>query len=110
MTIDTPNNATAGPSIVDGDWEMTLSTPVGPQTFTGHFETNGNEISGYLKSPQGTESFTGTVDGGHVVFDLKATKPVKITLKYNFVVEGDTLAGKCKMGIFGSAKLKGKRL
>jgi len=34
---------------------------------------------------------------------------MKITLKYDLVVEGDKIAGKVKMGIFGSAKLTGQR-
>jgi carbon-monoxide dehydrogenase large subunit len=43
-------------------------------------------------------------------FDLKVVKPMKITLKYEIEVDGDRLSGKVKMGIFGSAKLKGERM
>lgn len=35
---------------------------------------------------------------------------MKITLKYDIKVSGDTLAGKCKMGMFGSAKVTGERV
>ena len=42
-------------------------------------------------------------------FDLKVEKPMKITLKYDLEITGDTLAGKCKMGMFGSAKVTGSR-
>jgi len=34
---------------------------------------------------------------------------MKITLKYDIAVDGDALTGKVKMGIFGSAKLTGRR-
>jgi len=47
------------------------------------------------------------VEGNNLKFDLKVEKPMKITLKYNLVVEGDKISGKVKMGIFGSAKLSG---
>ena len=43
-------------------------------------------------------------------FDLKVEKPMKITLKYNILIEGSKLTGKCKMGIFGSAKLAGYKM
>ena len=96
-------------SLIDGDWKMVLSTPVGPQEIAGHFETDGASLSGYLSSAEGQQSFTGTVEGNRVKFDLKVEKPLKITLKYDIAIEGDRLAGKVKMGIFGSAKLVGER-
>jgi carbon-monoxide dehydrogenase large subunit len=95
--------------LIDGDWNMVLSTPMGPQEMRGHFETNGQSLSGYLSSPQGQQSFTGTVEGNRLKFDLKVEKPMKITLKYDVAVAGNELTGKVKMGIFGSAKLAGKR-
>ena len=33
-----------------------------------------------------------------------------ITLKYDLTVEGDTIAGKVKLGMFGTAKLTGERI
>jgi carbon-monoxide dehydrogenase large subunit len=88
---------------------MVLATPVGPQEMRGHFETDGASLSGYLSSEQGQQDFTGTVEGNRLKFDLKVQKPMKITLKYDIAVEGNRLAGKVKMGIFGSAKLTGER-
>ena len=35
---------------------------------------------------------------------------MKITLKYDLLVEGDAISGKVKMGMFGSSKLTGQRL
>ena len=96
--------------LIDGDWKMVLSTPMGPQEMSGHFESEGQSLSGYLSSPEGQQSFTGIVEGNRVKFDLKVLKPMKITLKYDLAVEGDELTGKVKMGIFGSAKLMGERV
>lgn len=94
---------------IDGGWKMVLATPVGPQEMLGHFETAGSALSGYLSSAEGRMSFTGTVEGNRLKFDLKVEKPMKITLKYDITIEGDKLTGKAKMGIFGSAKLSGHR-
>lgn len=105
------SSATTAPAavLIDGDWKMVLATPMGAQEMKGHFETNGLSLSGYLSSPEGQQAFTGTVEGNRVKFDLKVEKPMKITLKYDLVIEGDQISGKVKMGIFGSAKLTGQR-
>jgi aerobic carbon-monoxide dehydrogenase large subunit len=96
---------------VDGTWKLTLATPLGPQTFSGVFATSGNVITGVLASGDlEPAKFEGTLDGSNAIWDLKVTKPIKITLKYNVQFDGDKLVGKVKMGIFGSAKLVGERV
>lgn len=96
---------------IDGDWKIILSTPVGPQEMIGHFETDGELLSGYLSAAEGHQEFTGRIeDGNRLLFDLKVTKPMKLTLKYNITIDGNKLSGKCKMGIFGSAKLNGQKV
>jgi carbon-monoxide dehydrogenase large subunit len=103
------NAAAPAQAPIDGDWNLALATPMGPREMKGHFETLGQSLNGYLSSPEGTQAFTGTVEGNRLKFDLKVEKPMKITLKYEIAVEGDRLTGKVKMGIFGSAKLTGER-
>ena len=103
--------APAKPTTLDGSWKLTLATPLGPQTFTGRFATQGNVVTGTLYSGNlDPATFEGTFEGDHYVWDLKVTKPVKVTLKYDVLVAGDSLTGKVKMGIFGNAKLTGERI
>ncbi|HET8937255.1 MAG TPA: xanthine dehydrogenase family protein molybdopterin-binding subunit [Polyangiales bacterium] len=108
--IPTPVEASRKP---DGMWKMTLATPLGPQSFTGRLTTSedGRVITGTLYSGNlDPASFEGTADGNHLIWDLKVTKPVKVTLNYDVLIDGDTLTGKVKMGIFGKAKLTGERM
>jgi len=87
-----------------------MKPPVGPQQeMTAHFETEGTALSGYLKSPEGSQEFTGTFEDGRLKFDLAVEQPMKITLKYDLALEGDTIKGKAKLGIMGSAKVSGTR-
>ena len=95
---------------IDGDWKFVLSTPMGPQSFNGKLSTDGDQLSGVFIMNMDEAPFTGTVNGNHLKWDLKVTKPMSLTLKYEATVEGDRLTGKCKMGIFGSAKLVGERV
>ncbi|MFM5908408.1 MAG: xanthine dehydrogenase family protein molybdopterin-binding subunit, partial [Novosphingobium sp.] len=102
--------AASGPASIDGDWNAVLKTPMGPQAMVLTLRSDGSAVSGALSSPEGAQEFTGgTLEGSRVRFDLKVEKPMKITLKYDIEIQGDTLAGKCKMGMFGSAKVTGTR-
>ena len=88
-----------------------MKPPMGPeQQMVAHFETDGSALSGYLSAPEGRQDFTGTRDGNTLRFEMKVEQPMKITLKYDLVVDGDTLTGKCKLGMMGSAKVRGTRM
>jgi carbon-monoxide dehydrogenase large subunit len=102
--------ATAQSAAADGMWKMVLSTPMGPQEMKGQFITNGTQLTGTLFSEVGDQEFAGTVTGNNLKWDMKVTKPVSLTLKYDLLIEGDTLTGKVKMGFFGNAKLTGERI
>lgn len=99
----------ARPAIA-GLWKMTLATPMGLQQFTGRLAASGEVLTGTLQSDIGTQGFTGTITGNILKWDLKVSKPVPLTLKYDLRIEGDQLTGKVKMGIFGTAKLTGERV
>lgn len=95
---------------IDGDWNMTLKAPMGGQTFLAHFDTDGTALSGYLSAPEGRQEFSGgTFADGAMKFEVKVDKPMKVTLKYDLQAAGDVITGKCKMGMFGTAKVTAER-
>ena len=95
---------------LDGKWKMVLATAMGPQEMTGCFETDGAILRGELISPVGSQAFEGTVSGNALTWEMKVTKPMSLTLKYDLKIDGDQLTGKARMGIFGTAKVKGERM
>lgn len=104
-----PEPAPAAASI-DGDWDMTLKAPMGGQTFLAHFDTDGTSLSGYLSAPEGRQEFSGgTFEDGRMKFEVKVDKPMKVTLKYDLQATADSITGKCKMGMFGTAKVNAVR-
>ena len=74
------------------------------------FVTNGEVLTGKLESPQGSQEFEGKVSGNQLKWDMKVSKPMPMTLKYELTVDGNTLSGKAKLGFFGTAKVTGERL
>jgi carbon-monoxide dehydrogenase large subunit len=103
---ETEAASTRGP---DGRWKMTLHTAMGAQSMFAIFATEGDILTGRLESDQGNQDFAGTFEGGQLKWDMKVTKPVSITLKYDLAIDGDTITGKCKMGLFGTARVSGER-
>ena len=114
VPISPPPETVAAPSaaaaVIDGMWKMVLATPVGPQEFTGRFATEGEILRGTLYSQMDAQDFEGRIAGNTLRWDLKVTKPMSLTLKYDVQIDGDKLTGKVKMGFFGTAKLKGERM
>ena len=94
---------------LDGEWHMVLATPMGDQAMSGRFKTDGEAVTGALQSPEGSQDFAGKIEGNRLKFDLKVTKPMPMTLKYDITVEGDSMTGKVTLGMFGTAKLAGER-
>lgn len=102
--------STPAPGVrIDGTWKMVLATPMGPQPVTGRFTTTGEVLNGVLESDQGAQSFAGSVSGNRLKWEMKVTKPMPLTLKYELLIEGDTLSGKARLGMFGTAKVTGQR-
>ena len=95
---------------VDGAWKMVLATPMGPQEMVAKFTTDGEVLKGVLESPEGSQAFEGSVKGNALKWDMKVTKPMPITLKYDLVVDGNSISGKAKLGMFGTAKVTGQRV
>jgi aerobic carbon-monoxide dehydrogenase large subunit len=94
-----------------GKWHVVMNPPVGaPQEMTATFEIDGTALSGRFDSDQGSQEFSGTAEGNRLKWEMKVTQPVSLTLKYDLTVSGDTLSGKAKLGILGSAKVSGTRL
>ncbi|WP_297495216.1 xanthine dehydrogenase family protein molybdopterin-binding subunit [Acidocella sp.] len=100
----------AAPARVDGLWKMVMASPMGGQEMKGRLATEGTTLTGTLLSDQGNQDFAGSIEGNRLKWEMKVTKPVSLTLKYDLVVEGDSISGKVKMGMFGTAKLTGERL
>jgi hypothetical protein len=93
-----------------GSWQVTLVAPMATQEMQLRILTLGAEFSGVIESVMGNMNITGTgiENRLHWVMDVK--KPMRIKVTCEVVVEGDTLSGTAKLGIFGKAKMTGRRI
>lgn len=96
---------------VDGNWEVSMNTPMGEQSGTLTLKVDGNTLIGKVDTALGTEEFDdGTVSGKDLEWSIDISKPTPMTLKFKATVDGDSMSGKVDLGMFGSAPLSGKRI
>jgi hypothetical protein len=109
LTFAAPRAFAQG-SIV-GDWDVTLQTPMGDNTFQVAFKQDGEKVSGLLKSPMGELPFDGgTLTGSDLKFAFTINvQGNSIVITMTGKLDGATLAGKADFGGFGEGDWTAKR-
>jgi len=96
---------------INGDWKVTMNSPMGAQDATLTLLAESADLSGNIVSAQGTQAFTGgSVDGSNLTWSVKMTQPMPMELQFSAAVDGDGISGTVKLGMFGNATFAGKRL
>ena len=96
---------------VDGTWKLTVNTPMGTQESTLTLATYGGTLTGTQTAPNGGSApiEEGTVNGNDVTWKASITRPMPMTLQFSGTVDGDTISGSVRLGMFGSANFTGTR-
>jgi hypothetical protein len=96
---------------VDGTWKLSVNTPMGTRESTLVIQSAGGTLTGTqsAESGEGRPIEDGTVDGNDITWKASITKPMPMTLEFSGTVDGDTLSGSVKLGMFGSAPFSGTR-
>jgi hypothetical protein len=94
----------------DGDWKITINTPMGPQSINANIKTSGGSFTGTTKGPFGEQQISGGVSGDTLTWSAGITQPMPMTLEFEAKVDGDTMSGTVKLGAFGAAQLSGVRV
>lgn len=96
---------------VAGTWECVTKTPMGEQktvmtvvpgpdgTFTGSSAGPGEAL----------ELLDGKIDGSRLTWRMEMKVPMPMTLEADATVDGDTMTGGVKAGMFGTSPMTGKR-
>ena len=88
---------------IAGTWQVVIKAPTGNQETELLIEQEGDKIFGVQRG-QGTESpiLDAQLQGNQIHWVNQVTKPFKLKVKFNGVIEGNVMTGKCKAGIMGS--------
>jgi hypothetical protein len=95
---------------VDGNWNITMSTPMGDRKATLALTSAGGALTG-TQAAEGNsaEIFDGTVNGNAVAWKVDITSPMPLTLAFTGTVDGDAITGEMGIGMMGSFPFTGTR-
>lgn len=95
---------------VDGNWNLTMTTPMGERQATLSLKAAGSELTG-TQGAEGntTEIFDGTVNGDNLSWKVSIDKPMPLTLEFTGTVSGDSINGEMGIGPMGSFPFTGAR-
>ena len=94
----------------DGEWELSVQTPMGAQKSVLSVASDGNALTGELRGNGETVPIhDGSVDGDAVAFKAAVTKPFGMTIAFTAKVDGDALSGEAQAGTFPPSPLSGAR-
>jgi hypothetical protein len=95
---------------VDGNWNITMSTPMGDRDATLSLKSAGGTLTGTQAAKgNSTEIFDGAVNGDDVSWKVNITNPMPLTLEFTAKVSGDNISGEMGIGPMGSFPFTGKR-
>ena len=95
---------------VDGNWNITMSTPMGERNATLTLKNSGGTLTGSQGADGlSTEIFVGTANGYDVAWKLSITNPMPLTLEFTGKVSGDAISGEMGIGPMGSFPFTGTR-
>jgi hypothetical protein len=93
-----------------GSWDVTIDTPIGTISAVFDITEQDGSISGVGQTDKDSVDFYDVVaDGDQLTWRQDVTTPMKLTLKFDVTVEGDTMIGTSKAGIFPASKVQGTR-
>jgi hypothetical protein len=95
---------------VDGNWNITMSTPMGDRDSTLSLKAASGTLTG-TQAAEGSsiEIFDGKANGDDVSWKVSITNPMPLTLEFTGKVSGDSIAGDVGIGPMGSFPFTGTR-
>lgn len=98
-------------SVFDGDWDVTIATPVGKMDIKLSIATSHGEVHGTATQGDETVKFMNPViQGNKLTWSQQVTKPMRLNLKFDVTIDGDELHGTAKAGVLPASRVAGKRL
>jgi hypothetical protein len=97
---------------INGDWEVTITSPNGPNTSQVTFKQDGPSVSGLFKSPMGELPFKGgTLSGNDLKFSFTIdVQGQSLEISMAGKVDGDAMKGTANFGGFADGDWTAKRV
>lgn len=93
-----------------GDWDVTIKTPIGSLAVVYTFTDNDGTVTGTAAGKGETVALRDiTVAGQRVTWGQSVTKPMRLHLEFDVVIDGDRLTGHSRAGRLPRSAVTGVR-
>jgi hypothetical protein len=97
-------------SAIDGVWDSVSKSPMGDQKGIVTLKAEGDKLVGTSEAPTGKVDISeGVINGNDVQWVMNLTSPMPIKIEVSATVDGDTMTGKMKLGMFGEFPMTATR-
>lgn len=94
---------------IDGSWEITIQTPMGPQASKLELKSDGGALTGTQSGGgEQTEIYDASVDGDDATWKVDIKQPLAMTVTFNATVDGQKISGTAQAGAFPPAEFSGQ--
>jgi hypothetical protein len=94
-------------SAAHGKWNVTIKTPIGERRGVLELKVEGSKVSGSLSDGEHHVRISdGKINGNQLSWSAKLEKPMRLTFKFNAVVDADRISGSAR-NLLGSATFTG---
>ncbi|MCC3371448.1 DJ-1/PfpI family protein [Cohnella sp. REN36] len=110
-TSEVPADNRMQSSVFEGDWEITIATPVGKLPVRLSITTQDGIVRGTASQGDETVPLVDPVlQDRKLTWSLPVTKPLRLNLKFEAEADGDRIGGTAKAGILPASKWSGNRV
>lgn len=93
---------------VDGNWNLTLTTPMGERQATLTLLNSNGTLTGVQGADgNSAEIFDGAISGDALNWKVTITSPMTLTLEFVGKVAGDSMSGEMSIGPMGNFPFTG---
>jgi carbon-monoxide dehydrogenase large subunit len=94
-------------SAAHGKWNVTIKTPIGNRSGVLELKVEGSKVTGSLSDGEHHVQISdGKINGNQLSWSAKLEKPMRLTFKFNAVVDADRISGSAR-NLLGSATFTG---
>jgi hypothetical protein len=95
---------------VVGDWDVTIKTPIGSLAVVYTFTEQNGTLAGTATAKDEEVPLRGiVVEGQRITWRQSVSKPMRLNLDFDVVVEGDRLTGHSRAGRLPRSAVTGTR-
>lgn len=95
---------------ITGTWELRIHTPIGVQEVVLMLEREGDTLRGTATRGEDQVVLEDVAqEGARVRWQQQVTRPMKLTLRFEVVIEGDVMRGVARAGVLPSSRVSGER-